>query len=107
MSTFCTQTILRLVPDDGLGPSITSASTSSPRWAGRQCMNRASGGHGHHVEVHAPVGKAFLRASFPLRSPLRSHIGGDQIGTTAGIHRVFETLQQPVSVMPATAGSIS
>src|SRR6185312_280499 len=24
------------------GPSITSASTSSPRWAGRQCMNTAS-----------------------------------------------------------------
>ena len=25
------------------GPSITPAVTSSPRWAGRQCMNRASG----------------------------------------------------------------
>lgn len=25
------------------GPSITSSATSSPRWAGRQCMNRASG----------------------------------------------------------------
>ena len=22
-----------------LGPSITSAATSSPRWAGKQCMN--------------------------------------------------------------------
>ena len=25
------------------GPSITSAATSSPRWAGRQCMKTASG----------------------------------------------------------------
>ena len=25
------------------GPSMTSSVTSSPRWAGRQCMNRASG----------------------------------------------------------------
>src|SRR5450759_5092858 len=25
------------------GPSITSSVTSSPRWAGRQCMNSASG----------------------------------------------------------------
>ena len=25
-----------------LGPSITSASTSSPRWAGKQCMNTES-----------------------------------------------------------------
>ena len=37
------QAVFGLVEDDRFGPSSTSAVISSPRWAGRQCMTRASG----------------------------------------------------------------
>ena len=47
------------------GPSMTSAVTSSPRCAGRQCMNRASGLAARIISrsTHQSA-KAFLRASF-------------------------------------------
>ena len=37
------QPVLGFVPDHDCGPSMTSAVTSSPRCAGRQCMKTASG----------------------------------------------------------------
>ncbi len=42
MSAFCTCILFSASSQTtDWGPSITSAMTSSPRWAGRQCMNRA------------------------------------------------------------------
>jgi NAD(P)-dependent dehydrogenase (short-subunit alcohol dehydrogenase family) len=76
------------------GPSMTSASTSSPRCAGRQCMNSASGWAAHHLGVDAPVGKGLL-AGFVLG--LEAHagpdVGGDQVGALAGGERALEGLQ--------------
>ena len=47
------------------GPSMTSASTSSPRCAGRQCMKRASGLAARIISLSThQSAKAFLRASF-------------------------------------------
>jgi len=36
------QPVFGLIENDGLRPSITSSVTSSPRWAGKQCMKIAS-----------------------------------------------------------------
>ena len=44
------------------GPSITSAATSSPRWAGRQCRKmRVGGGSGHEGAVDGEAGERLAR----------------------------------------------
>jgi hypothetical protein len=66
MSAFCTCILFSASSQTtDCGPSITSASTSSPRCAGRQCMNRASGLAAAIISASThQSAKAFLRASF-------------------------------------------
>ena len=54
------------------GPSITSAVTSSPRWAGRQCMKSASGRGRRHQPAFDLVGLEQVVAVASSSSPIET-----------------------------------
>src|SRR5690606_7001530 len=56
------------------GPSTTEAATSSPRWAGRQCMKRASGAAAAITSSSTrKPSKAWRRASASSSWPIDAH----------------------------------
>ena len=61
------QAVRRLLPHGAVGPSITAVATSSPRWAGRQCRNTASGAAGRHQRRSDPVGLQVVRGAAGAR----------------------------------------
>ena len=85
------------------GPSITSAVTSSPRWAGRQWRKRASGrAAARSPRVDGVTGERGA-AAFPLAflAHGRPHVGVDGVHVADGLVGVRDELDGPAEVAGA------
>ena len=110
MSAFCTCILFSASSHTtDCGPSMTSAVTSSPRWAGRQCMNSASGAATAIISASThQSAKAFMRASFSASKPMLVHTSVvTRWAPRQASSGSANSLKQVVDVMPATSGSTS
>ncbi len=82
------------------GPSMTSAATSSPRCAGRQCMKTASGARRLHQRlVDGPAReRAQPLLAFVLLPHRRPHVGVDDVGASHRVVRIVDQLDRPAEI---------
>ena len=90
------QPVFRLVPDpDGLRSVDDPAVTSSPRWAGRRKTAPGSATRIMSPSTHQPANARQTFLVLRLESHGGPHVGGHQVGTAAGVHRVAIDLVAP------------
>ena len=93
--------VRRLLPHHATrGPSMTSAVTSSPRWAGRQCRNHAvrpGRVHERGVDLVARE-RGSPDVGLVLLAHRRPHVGVDGVGALHGLVRVGDELDDAAEV---------
>ena len=96
----CVQTVFRLVPTTDWAPSITSAVTSSPRCAGKQCMNKALLAATCIISASTCQSANFcLRSPVYLPNPCWSRRRWSPDGTTRSLHQVGKYFQMVTAII--------